>query len=222
MILALLLLQADPLPLPPPPPADSRIRVIDYQPDTVTTLEIAPGYELTLTLAPDEQIVTVAVGDVSTWQVAASHSGGQLFVKAAGAATSTNMTVVTSERRYLFQLRALPADTPGGAYAVSFRYPAAFAATSEPTRVAAHYTMHGAKALWPSRISDDGARTFIEWPRNVDLPATFTVDRHGEEAIVNGMFRGDRLVIDAVSPRLVFRLDHQVARAERDPVAAAH
>ena len=200
---------------------DARVRVVDYRPNQVVDLETAPGYQLAVAFSPDEQIQTVALGDSGAWQVTASKAGDQLFVKATSSGNTTNMTVVTTTRQYTFELHALSAPSPTMAYSVAFRYPTPASATAEPQRIVGRYKVTGARALQPFKISDDGVRTFIEWPRNADLPATYAVDRRGRERLVNGMFRGDRLVIDAVVPRLVFRLDQQIARAKRSPVGAS-
>ena len=64
-------------------------------------------------------------------------------------------------------------------------------------------------------MSDDGTRTYIEWPDDSPLPAVFAVDASGRERLVNGYMRDGLFVIDTVLPRLLFRIDDSVARAER-------
>lgn len=85
----------------------------------------------------------------------------------------------------------------------------------ERSPVSGTYKLRGDKLLLPSLIWDDGSRTFIEWPANVELPAVFAVDAKGSEVTVNAYFRNEHLVIDSVHSSLLFRLDRQVARAER-------
>jgi type IV secretion system protein VirB9 len=75
--------------------------------------------------------------------------------------------------------------------------------------------MSGSRALWPARISDDGKRTLIDWPRDTPIPAVYTLDAQGRESLVNGAMRDGVYVIDSVLPRLVFRIDRQVATASR-------
>lgn len=77
------------------------------------------------------------------------------------------------------------------------------------------YKVSGDRAIQPSGIDDDGVRTYITWPADATLPAVYALDAKGNEALVNGMMRDDIFVIDDVAPRLVFRLDRQVARATR-------
>ena len=129
------------------------------------------------------------------------------------------MTVVTSARVYLFELSPLYGPTPDMAFTVRFRYPgetAATNATADATPpVTYNYRVSGARALRPSRISDDGTHTYIEWPQESALPAVYGLDARGQETLVNGGMRGGVFVIDGVTPRLVFRIDRDIARAVR-------
>lgn len=222
LVVAILALPVAPLAaelLPSTAATNPHIQMVEYGPDQVVHLQVAPGYQLTVALSPDEQVRTVAVGDTGAWQVATNHGGDHLFIKLAQGGGTTDMTVVTTIRNYVFELTPLAGPTADMAYTVQFRYPIS---PSSPTAVAAksvagRYRVSGARALRPSRISDDGSCTFVEWPKDVDLPAVYRLDRQGREGLINGMMRDDRLVIDAVEPRLVFRIDRQVARAERVP-----
>lgn len=103
------------------------------------------------------------------------------------------------------------------AYAVRFRYPAPVehaAEDAEPApEVQERYRISGARALRPTWIGDNGVRTYIEWPADRPLPAVYTIDETGREALVNGNMRDGLYVIDGVLPRLAFRIDSHVARA---------
>lgn len=203
---------------PTPGSGDPHLQTVEYKADQVVQLAAALGYQVTVALSPDEQIETVAVGDSAAWQVTPSHSGDHLFVKLLQQGGATDMTVVTNVRRYAFELAPLSAPASDMAYTVQFHYPTPPALAAAPSRIAGYYKLTGARTLMPSRISDDGQRTFVEWPKDVDLPAVYAIDARGHEALINGMMRDDRLVIDAVVPRLVFRIDQQIARAVRlDP-----
>ena len=195
---------------------DPRVQSVEYRADQVVALDVAPGYQLMLEFAPDERIESVAVGDSAAWQVTPNRNGDRVFVKPLQSLPS-NLTVVTSARLYAFELNPLFGPSPEMAYVVRFTYPAAETASAEtgPAALAGRYRLSGARALRPSRISDDGRHTYIEWPRDRTLPAVYALDERGQEALVNGMMRDDLFVIDAVVPRLVFRIDRDVARAER-------
>ena len=104
------------------------------------------------------------------------------------------------------------------AYWVRFRYPGATGPQQNASAeliVEGRYRLSGESSLRPSRISDDGQHTYIEFPRDAALPAIYSVDERGTESLVNGMMRDELYVIDSVVPRLVFRIDQHVAHATR-------
>jgi type IV secretion system protein VirB9 len=203
---------------PQPGEGDPRLQTIDYVDGQVVLLETAPGYQLTVELAPDEQIENIAVGESGAWQVTANRRGDRLFIKALQAGVTTNMTVITSARLYVIELVPLYAPTPEMAYVVRFRYPDTAAeeeAQAGPASTEGRYRLTGDRRLRPTAISDDGQHTYIEWPADVSIPAVYSVDETGAESLVNGMMRGRLFVIDAIVPRLAFRIDRRIARAVR-------
>ncbi len=203
---------------PQPGGGDPRIQWVDFVPEQVVLLEVAPGYQITVQLAADERIESIAVGDGSAWQVTASQSGDHLFVKPLQGGVATNMTVITSNRLYAFDLVPLSAPSYSMPYAVQFRYasdPPLAEEEAGAVSVAARYKLSGDRALRPAAISDDGQHTYIEWPREAALPAVYVLDEHGREVLPNGAMRGDAYVIDSVHSRLIFRLDRDVAHARR-------
>lgn len=68
------------------------------------------------------------------------------------------------------------------------------------------------------RYGDDGTRTYIEWPPEAAMPAVFTTDYTGQEVTVDGHMRDNRYVSDWVRPKLIFRLENDIATAERKVV----
>jgi type IV secretion system protein VirB9 len=203
---------------PKPGTGDPRIQSVDFVADQVVVLQGAAGYQITVELAPDEQIENVAVGDSSAWQVTANHRGDHLFVKALQPGISTNMTVVTTVRLYNFEL--VSGSAGDVAYTVRFRYPnagtnAAFAEDAPSAVGEGRYRLGGDKLLRPSEISDDGKHTYIRWPRERSLPAVYAVGETGQEMLVNGMMREDVFVVDSVAQKLVFRIDKATATATR-------
>ena len=71
------------------------------------------------------------------------------------------------------------------------------------------------RALRPSAINDDGAKTYIEFPADRPLPAVFGYDARGREVLVQGAMRDGQYVIDGVKPKLLFRIDNSRATATR-------
>jgi len=200
---------------PTPGSGDPRIQTVLYDADQVVQLQGTPGFQIDVEFAADEAIENVAVGDSAAWQVTPNRRGDHLFVKPLIPGATTNMTVVTSARTYLFELAPLSGGNQ--AYTVRFRYPNAVAAAEETqaSAVEGRYRLSGAHALRPSRIADDGVHTYIEWPHEASLPAVYALNTQGQETLVNGGMREGLFVIDGISQRLVFRIDAHVARADR-------
>lgn len=201
---------------PQPGQGDARMQTVDYRRDQVVEIEAAPGYQVMIALAPDEQIQNVAVGDSGSWQVVASQSGNMLFVRPSQGGVSTNMTVITSARFYAFDLVPAIGMPP---YEIRFRYPAeASIGTNDVASEAAAvgmYRLGGTRSLWPVRMHDDGIKTYIDWPPDAPLPAVFVMDDYGRERLANGNMRGGFYVIDSVHDQLLFRIDRKTARAKR-------
>lgn len=204
---------------PQPSSGDSRLQTVEYRNNQVVTLEVAPGYQLSVEFAPDEKIESVGLGDSTAWMVSPTKRGNHLFIKAAQSGVSTNMTVVTDIRTYAFDLHPLPGPSATMAYTVRFSYPAPpgtrVQAGEAATVTDTLYRVKGDKKLRPSAISDDGIKTYIEWPANVAMPAIYAVNDQGRESLVNGVVQDEMFVVDGVSQQLVFRIDKRVARATR-------
>jgi type IV secretion system protein VirB9 len=205
---------------PQPAGGDPRLQTVEYRGNQVVTLEVAPGYQLALEFAADERIESVGLGDSAAWMVSPTKRGDHLFIKAIQAGVSTNMTVVTDIRTYAFDLHPLPGPSATMAYTVRFSYPAPPGANAPAAETApapdTRYRVGGDRKLRPSAISDDGIKTYIEWPANVAMPAVYAVNDQGREALVNGLVQDRVFVIDGVARKLVFRIDKRVARAIRD------
>jgi type IV secretion system protein VirB9 len=169
-------------------------------------------------------VKSVALGDTGSWQVSASKEGDRLFIKPTHADAATNMTVVTSVRDYHFELQAQAQASPDMPYTVQFQYPAPRALPSDTqyvdvsaaARHLSRYRISGDRQLRPSSVSDDGQHTYISWPKGVSIPAVYAIDRSGGEVLVNGMMGTDDVyVVDGVPQVLTFRIDSNVARADR-------
>ncbi|WP_022685471.1 TrbG/VirB9 family P-type conjugative transfer protein [Sphingomonas phyllosphaerae] len=203
---------------------DQRIQTIEYRNDQVVRVRASPGYQVTVELAPDERVESIALGDSGAWQVVANKAGNLLYVKPIQADISTNMSVTTDVRTYNFELASVAEASGDLPFLIRFRYPAvlpqmgmnAMPGAGPPGNMIADYRLRGDKTLYPASISDDGARTYIEWPADGPLPAVYSRDG-GSEMLVNGNVRGKFFVIDSVVRELVFRIDKRRARAERLP-----
>jgi type IV secretion system protein VirB9 len=106
---------------PPALAQDSRLVTREYDESSVVTIRGKTKVQTTIIFAPDEQIENVAIGDSAAWQVQPNKAQTILFVKPLAPTATTNMTVVTNKRTYLFDLVSNPRNLP--LYVLQFRYP---------------------------------------------------------------------------------------------------
>lgn len=208
--------------VPQPTGGDERLQTIAYDPAQVVQLRGTPGYQLTVELSPDEQVQNVAVGDSNSWQVSINAARNLLFVKPTDSAQATNMTAITNVRVYNFELVPSPTATPNMPFNIRFRYADGggqeFVDVEAAQRRLSRYRITGDPLLRPDFVRTDGLYTYVTWPKNRDLPATYEIGGRGEELLVNGVMRDDVLVIDRPITRLMFRRDRSHARADYVPM----
>ena len=203
---------------PRPGYVDPRVQTVRYDAEQVVLLRGVLGYQMMLEFAPDERLESVSIGDSLGWQVTPNRRANVLFLKPIDR-TSTNMNVVTSLRRYAFDLRVAgkSAATSGLPYVVRFRYPAPAVAIQElappdppPEIVNSAYSIAGASETAPAQVFDDGRRTYFAWPPQAATPAIFAVTADGTEGLVNSGVRGGYTVVDQLAGRFVLRNGKQV------------
>ncbi|VVS98526.1 TrbG/VirB9 family P-type conjugative transfer protein [Erythrobacter sp. EC-HK427] len=198
-----------------------RIQRVHYAEGASVLLTIMPGSGTTIMLEPGEVIARVTLGSEFDYSVRVSPEGNSLLVLADHQAEESTMLVETDRRRYPFALRTGEGLT--AAYLVRFTYgelPPAGAVAAAPEaplpRQSWSYRLRGDDTVRPLRISDDGERTYITYHPEQALPAVFAIGQTGDEELVNGHMRGEQFVIDRVYAELVFRLDDERLRAQRN------
>lgn len=212
---------------PRPGLVDSRIQTVEYDPDQVVLLRGVLGYQLMLEFAPDERLENVSIGDSLAWQVTPNRKANLLFLKPLERAATTNMTVVTSQRRYAFDLRVAPRGVQAP-YVVRFEYPLAAVALPEepvardlePQIVNRSYSIKGSPESSPARVFDDGRMTYFAWAPQASAPAIFAVSADGSESLVNYGVRGGYTVVEQLAPRFMLRNGKQVAVVTNQAYAA--
>lgn len=196
---------------------DGRIATVAYAAGGEVVVRTATGNSTAIIFAPGERIMAVDVGDPGAVDVTLSGSTDSLFVRAVRAPTNPVLTVRTDLREYSFRLQFGAASE--AAYAVRFTYGPAGGTTmpqaASVVAAAGGYKLSGTPVLRPSRMSDDGVHTYIEWAEDQALPAVFALSALGEEEMVDGYMRGGVYTIDRVNPVLVFRIGKKTARADR-------
>jgi type IV secretion system protein VirB9 len=69
-----------------------------------------------------------------------------------------------------------------------------------------NYTIAGTDEIAPIRIFDDGEFTYFQFRnKNAEVPAFYTVDRQGNESIINYRTRGDYIVVERVADKYTLR-----------------
>lgn len=223
--------------------ADRRSTARPYVANEIVTLRASPGIESAIAFGPDERIENIAVGNSATWDVNANKRANVVFVKPAKARARTNMTVITSDHIYLFDL--VSASPSVSVYMMRFTYPdapkpapmvtptaaKALADTSPPPKPKTLVPMlnyawraSGEKRLLPASYFDDGASTFLRWQSEANLPAILVRGPNGSEGPINYTVQGDYIVVEGVPAQLILRSGRQVATLSplaRRPTAVA-
>jgi type IV secretion system protein VirB9 len=220
-LIALLAFPVNAQTYPQPSSGDARIQTVQYDPVQIIRLSVAPGLQTLVELAPGEIIQTISVGDSVAWQVSPSKRGDIFFVKNVSASALTNMTVVTASRVYNFEL--VPSSGYGevSPYHVKVVYPAkSLGSVTMSVEPSFEYRLSGAKSILPSSVTQEGARTVLEWAEDVALPGIFTLE-NGSESLVNGEMQDGQFIIVGTPAKLIFRLDRQTAYATRKTIKVA-
>lgn len=206
---------------------DSRVHTIMYQPDAVFKFTGHYGFQSVIEFGEGEEITTISMGDATGWMM--NPLGNRLFIKPVEQDATTNMTLITNRRTYLFELHAREALTIADedmVFVMRFIYPgqddtsviSQFTdavpindAIENPNDYNFAYTISGPEALSPLRIFDDGEFTYFEFKDvNADLPAFFAVEPDGSEAIINYRMRGNFIVVERVEDNFTLRYGKQV------------
>jgi type IV secretion system protein VirB9 len=203
---------------PSPGADDPRLQTVSYDPSRPVRLVAFPDATLTVMLLPGEQIARIAVSDPLAFEARAIGANDSLALRPLHADAAATLLVDTAQRRYEFELAT--GNGLAAAYVVRFvgggaSTPPALARRAPAPAATGAYRLSGEQALLPSRIVDDGTRTYLEWGAYQSLPAVFGIGGNGEEEVVDGYMREGVFTIDRVYGELIFRIDKKRARARR-------
>ena len=199
-----------------PAMADSRLVQVMYNEAKVFRIDGKVDVQASIVFGDDEVIENVAIGNSQEWQVTPNKRQNILFVKPIAPRGTTNLTVVTSKRTYLFDLVASPNAKP--LYVLRFDYPKEPEPVVEKTPKVADKESEGPVAstedgtvvidpselnfawagtgeanLLPERTFDDGTATYLTWPEGHEVPAILMTNAEGVEGPVNFTVRGDTI-----------------------------
>jgi type IV secretion system protein VirB9 len=102
-------------------PVDSRMKVLMYNEGDIYTITVKYGFQTHLVFGQGEEIEMISVGDRSMWQIV--PMGNRMFIRAMVEDVTTNMTVITSQRSYQFDLKSIGEKGEGNIYVAKFIYP---------------------------------------------------------------------------------------------------
>ncbi|MCW8166989.1 P-type conjugative transfer protein VirB9 [Verminephrobacter aporrectodeae subsp. tuberculatae] len=222
---------------PPKGDYDPRVRVVDYNPMNVVKLSTFYGVSTHVQFGKSETIKDVAVGDDQAWKVI--PRGNHLFIKPQATHADTNVTVITDKRTYHFSLVVQPRQVkdstawsdPNLIFSLAFRYPdeelinaktEALKASimevksklSDATKEGQNidYWVAGSDEVSPTAARDDGRFIYLTFSNNRDMPAVYSVDEQGNEALINtNVIDSNTIVVQRLVRRLILRKGSAVA-----------
>lgn len=214
---------------PQPIGGDPRIRTYVYDPNQIFIWTGFYKYQSAIVFEKGESIGSVLVGDATAWNMI--PAGNRLILKPIDKDATTNMTIITNKRTYLFELHAEEADDIRDedlVFTAQFIYPETLQNSDlmqldvqsdntpkineHPERYNTNYSISGSRLVAPLKIFDDGEFTYMEFANiNADLPAVFQVDANRNESLVNFRIEGNYVVIERVAHRFTLRYGDEVA-----------
>lgn len=221
IVLTLSVMQSNSSSLPRSIGNESRIKIINYMPNTVFKFVGHYFYQSIIEFALDEEIETISMGSPSPWQIV--PAGNRIFLKPVGDEATTNMTVITNRRMYFFEMHAEDAEDISDdklSFIVKFVYPGENnyqAVTtydvstgpdlSKPEKLNFKYVISGEGSnIEPLQVFDDGEFTYFKFRDiNAELPAVFLVDREGYESLVNYRISKKYVVVEQVAEKFTLR-----------------
>ena len=195
---------------------DAHIQTVAYDPGRVIRVTGAVGWQIMIEFAEDERIENVSIGDSTAWQITPNKRARMLFARPLSRKASTNLTVLTTRRPYLFDLSVGPrqASTP---WIVRFAYPDQVVETvpepppAPPVALDFGYSRSGHAELLPSRVWDDGRQTYFEFAEETAMPAIFAGAPGKDESLVNVTVRGRIAVVQERAQRFTLRSGKRLA-----------
>jgi P-type conjugative transfer protein TrbG len=208
-----------------------------YEDKALFAVATAPLRVTDITLEAGETLVSQpTAGDAARWVISVMPGGDRshVFVKPLRPGLRTNLTLTTNRRSYFLELSCRDDGTymagvvwqyPGDerarrreALARAERERQSTTAVSDLQALRFDYRIEGSPSWTPTMVFDDGAKTFIRFPRPVSsdqAPALFLL-RSGsarDATYVNYRIKGDLYVVD----RLIEAAELRLANDDDDP-----
>jgi type IV secretion system protein VirB9 len=207
---------------------DSRIKTLIYNPNEIFRIVVHYNFQTSIEFEKNEEIKTISTGNSYAWQL--TPMDNRLFIKPLEDNILTNMTVITNKRVYQFEIQSKPYS---GYIDNELIYVARFYFPSPDEKIAYpeiqkneednsgsldikpynfDYIMVGPVKFLPSKIFDDGIKTYIYYEKNINLdkPNVKLVKGNNEVHNIKPMIVGDYLVIDNVGKILELSFNNNV------------
>lgn len=211
------------------------IQAFTYMPGALYQVYAGVKQVTTLLFQPGEKIMSFVAGDTERWEVAKTEGGSangkqeMLVLKPQVERITTNLTVTTSKRLYLIELRS----TDGSTYhaAISWSYPADNPLTvnktaemaeekmpvsiqATPDKLNFAYTItqvkgRGKVAWMPMQAFDDGTKLYIRMPESMrtdEAPVLFVRSAEQATQLVNYRVRNGFYVVDRLADEFEMRV----------------
>ncbi|MGJ0489473.1 P-type conjugative transfer protein VirB9 [Methylobacter sp.] len=220
---------------------DPRVRVVDYNPLNVVKLVTFYGVSTHVQFGDGETIKDVAIGDDQAWKVVPRGNHLFIKPQAEMADTNVTVVTDkrTYHLALIVQPRLIKDSKawsdPNLVFSLAFRYPddeaeqrkaeaeklAAAASTKNMKAKLANatkqienidYWVAGSEEISPTAARDDGRFIYLTFSNNRDMPAVYSVDAEGNEALINtNVIEGNTIVIQRLVPHLILRKGNYVA-----------
>ena len=220
---------------------DPRVRVVDYNPMNVVKLSTFYGVSTHVQFADGETIKDIAVGDDQAWNVKPRGNNLFIKPQATKADTNVTVVTDKRAYQFALIVQPRPAKDstawadPNLIFSLKFRYPdeeaARLAANAKKDALKARlgeikgkltdakkegqnfdYWVAGSEEISPTAARDDGRFIYLTFTNNRDMPAIYSVDAEGNEALINtNVIDGNTIVVQRLVARLMLRKGNSVA-----------
>lgn len=205
---------------------ESRIRVINYAPNSVIRFVGHYNFHSIIEFGLDEEIKTITMGESIGWQL--NPAGNRIFLKPIGLNATTNMTVITNRRTYFFEMHAEQASSISDsnlAFITKFMYPDGQITVpttishsnsnldlTKPVQYNFKYRISGkAINIEPILVFDDGKFTYFKFKDvNADIPSIFLVDPNLNESLINYRVSDGYIVVERVTAKFTLRYGKEI------------
>ena len=197
------------------------IQVYPFSTGALYRLYSAVNQVSDVALQPGEKLVSVSTGDTVRWIVGDTTSGEaalqqvHILVKPIAADLKTNLVITTERRTYHLELESTETTYMSS---LSWTYPQddLFAIKKKNDGLAGidtiaiegaqsfdslnfRYKIVGKADFTPSRVFDDGAKVYIQFPSSLpqgEAPPLFVQGSNGKPALVNYRIKGNTYIVD--------------------------